>query len=132
MLLKLSFTYFAMVFSAGFLLGVIRVLWLAPHLGERTAELIETPVMLGIIVYAARYLVNRWHHLLSLHSVLISGIIALALLLVLEFTVVLYARDLTLSDYFATRDPVSGTVYAVSLLLFAIMPTGVFLRNRQN
>jgi len=36
--------------------------------------------------------------------------------------VVLWLRGLTLNQYFASKDPVSGTVYYVLLGMFAIMP----------
>jgi len=47
--------YFCLVFGVGFILGTIRVLWVVPHLGVRTAELIETPLMLAATFLAARY-----------------------------------------------------------------------------
>lgn len=50
------------------------------------------------------------------------GLVALSLLLLCEFTVVLYLRGLTIPEYFAKRDPVAGTVYLVMLGLFAIRP----------
>jgi type IV secretory pathway TrbD component len=50
------------------------------------------------------------------------GCAALGLLLVAEFTLVLWLRGLSISEYLATRDPVSGTVYYVMLGVFAIMP----------
>ena len=43
-------SYFLLVFLAGFGLGVVRTLWVVPALGERWAELIEIPLMLGVIV----------------------------------------------------------------------------------
>jgi hypothetical protein len=46
--------YFALAFGAGFVLGTIRVLWVVPRVGERTAELMETPIMLVVIMLAAR------------------------------------------------------------------------------
>jgi hypothetical protein len=50
------------------------------------------------------------------------GLVALSLLLVAEFTVVLWLRGLSIRAYFASRDPVSGTVYIAMLGVFAIMP----------
>jgi type IV secretory pathway TrbD component len=50
------------------------------------------------------------------------GCIALALLLVAEFGLVLWLRGQTIREYFASRDPVAGTVYYLMLWMFAIMP----------
>ena len=57
--LQLAVSYFGIVFAAGFVLGVIRTLWLVPELGERNAELIELPLMFGIYTAVAFYLVRR-------------------------------------------------------------------------
>jgi type IV secretory pathway TrbD component len=43
-------------------------------------------------------------------------------MLVAEFTLVLWLRGLTIREYLASRDPVSGTVYYVILGGFSIMP----------
>jgi hypothetical protein len=53
---------------------------------------------------------------------LTMGLLARGLLLLTEFTFVLWIRGLTLREYRASRDPVSGGVYLLSLGLFAIMP----------
>ena len=50
------------------------------------------------------------------------GSIALGLMLLAEFTVVLWLRGLSFRKYLASRDPVSGTVYYVMLGLLAVMP----------
>jgi type IV secretory pathway TrbD component len=50
------------------------------------------------------------------------GVIALGLTLVAEFTLVLWLRGLSISDYLANRDPVAATVYYVTLGVFAVMP----------
>ncbi len=60
------------------------------------------------------------------------GVVALALLLAVEFTVVLWLRDLSISEYFASRDPVSGTVYYVLLCIFAVMPLLMFRQRSAN
>ena len=114
--------YFALVFGAGFLLGPLRILWAVPRFGVRTAELMEAPIMLVVILVAARWIVRR----LTLPPTplirLGVGCLALVLLLVAEFTLVLWLRGLSIREYLASRDPVSGTVYYVSLGLLAVMP----------
>lgn len=109
-----------MVFGAGFLLGPIRVFYLAPRIGERWAELAEMPVMLTVIVLAARWVVGRFG--LTKNSAWFTGLAAFAMLTAVEFGLVLALRGLTLRDYLETRDPVSGSVYGLALVLFAAMP----------
>ena len=127
--LKVSALYFASVFAVGFLLGVIRTLWVVPGLGTRAAELVEAPIMLLVVSFAARAIVRRHIELSRGRHWLFVGLSALALLLAVEFTVVLRLRELSLSEYFATRDPVSGTVYYVLLGAFAVMPLLMFRRR---
>ena len=113
--------YFCLVFGVGFALGTIRVLWVVPRLGERAAELVEAPLMLVASILAAQFVTRRFPTSRRL-DYLVSGGIALALLLTVEFTVVLGLRGLTINEYFAERDAVAGTVYVIMLLLFAVMP----------
>ncbi len=120
--LKAGLLYFALVFGAGFVLGPIRVLWLVPRLGERIAELLEPPVMLVVIVLSARWIVRRFALPPVAASRLAMGGLAIGLLLAAEFAVVLWLRGMTLAEYFATRDPVSGTAYYAALAAFAVMP----------
>ncbi|HSG65341.1 MAG TPA: hypothetical protein VLD39_10085 [Gammaproteobacteria bacterium] len=115
-------SYFALVFAAGFALGVVRQLWVVPVLGERLAELAEMPLMLVAIVLAARWTSTRFGLARAARPRLAAGAIALALLLAAELTLVLALRGSTIADYVASRDPVSGTVYLVMLGIFAAMP----------
>ena len=120
--LKAGALYFALVFGAGFVLGPIRILWLVPRFGTRTAELMETPLMLAVVIVAARWVVRRVAAPSTSSKRLGVGILALGLLLVAEFTLVLWLRGMTFREYLASRDPISGAVYIVMLGLFAIMP----------
>ncbi len=113
--------YFALVFAVGFVLGVVRVLWLVPQLGERGAELLEAPFMLAAIVLSARLVVRRYPAE-SGRGYLASGALALLLLAGAEVFVVLGLRGLSFSQYVADRDPVAGAVYLLMLMLFALMP----------
>jgi len=53
-------TYFAIVMGTGFMLGVIRVPFLVPRVGERWAELMEMPIMAIMIFLAAGYILRRF------------------------------------------------------------------------
>lgn len=120
--LKAAGLYFAIVFGTGFALGTLRVLFLLPRFGVRWAELIEMPFMFIAIVLGARLTVRRFKlHASPLVSIA-TGVIALCLVLLMECSVVLWLRGMTFSDYLAGRDPVSGTVYYLMLLLFAATP----------
>jgi len=121
-IMKAGVLYFALVFGAGFVLGPIRILWVVPRFGTRIAELMEAPIMFVVIIVAARWIVRRLAVPCTLSIRLGMGCVALGLLLVAEFTLVLWLRGLSISNYLANRDPVSGTVYYVMLGVFAIMP----------
>lgn len=126
---KAGTLYFALVFGAGFAFGTIRTLWVVPRLGTRKAELAETPIMLAVSVAAAHWAVQR----LSVPSVLSvrlgMGGVALALMLLAEFGLVLWIRGLSIRQYLAARDPVSGTVYYLMLGVFAVLPLLVARRK---
>ena len=114
--------YFLLVFSAGFILGPIRIMLLVPRLGERWAELLEMPVMLAVIIVAARWVIELFSLTSDPTARLCMGGLALALLLSAEFSLVLRLRKMTIHDYLETRDPVSGTAYYLMLGVFALMP----------
>lgn len=115
-------TYFALAFAAGFVLGSLRVLAVVPRIGERAAELAEAPLMLAVVVAAARFVVRRFVPDAPPGARLAVGALGVTLLLAVEFTVVLSLRGLSPAEYFASRDPVSGFVYVALLVAFAAMP----------
>lgn len=119
---KPALVYFALVFGTGFALGLIRVPFLVPRMGERYAELLEMPFMLVAIVLAARFVVRRYRLTRAASSSLVVGTAALVLLLGAEWLAGVWLQGRSFADYVADRDPVSGTVYASLLLVFALMP----------
>jgi hypothetical protein len=121
-MLKAGVAYFLVVFGAGFVLGPIRILWVVPQHDMRTAELLEVPIMLIIIVLAARWVVRRFSLPLAVSARLGMGFVALALLLIAEVTLVLWLRGMSIREYLVTRDPISGTAYLIALGIFAVMP----------
>ena len=126
--MKRGILYFTLVFGVGFVLGAVRVFWLVPRVEERVAELIEAPFMLAAILLSARFVVRRLPSPKP-SSHLGSGVFALAILLAVEFTVVLALRGLSMAEYLKTRDPIAGAVYVALLVLFALAPWGYAQRR---
>ena len=124
-----ALAYFGIVFGTGFVLGSIRVPFLVPRLGERKAELMEMPLMLLAIFFAARYVLRRWPDTAGSGKALAIGSLALVLLVVTECGMALAMQDQSIVEYVSHRDPVSGSVYLVMLALFALMPWFVARRR---
>lgn len=118
-IVRLAFLYFLLVFGAGFALAFIRIPFLVPAFGVRTAELLEMPVMLGVIVLCSRRLACR-NAGLGRSVRLVAGMVALAMLVAAELALAYALGARSIGDYIASRDPVSGSVYVASLLFFAI------------
>jgi hypothetical protein len=114
--------YFMLVFGAGFILGPIRILLVMPRVGVRAAELIEAPIMLMVIVAASRWMVRRFPEPSNLPGRMAMGFIALALMLGAEFSLTYVLQGISVREYLANRDPISGTVYYALLVVFAILP----------
>jgi hypothetical protein len=121
-IIKGGLAYFAVVFGAGFVLGVFRVLFLVPRFGERLAELGEMPVMLVVIVASARSVTRRFAIPPVSSARIGMGTLALGLLLCAELALAVALQGRSLAEYIASRDPVAGTAYLVMLVVFAAMP----------
>jgi len=78
--------------------------------------------MIIVTWVAARWTIRRFHVPSMTAWRLAMGVLAFALILAAELSLVMPLRGLTLEQYFATRDPVSGFAYYASLVLLALMP----------
>lgn len=121
-LLKPVAVYFGIVFGVGFILGPVRVLWVVPHVGPRTAELIEAPVMLLAITLAGWWVARRFCAGFRPPALLGVGLIAAGLVLVADIGVGVGLRGMSVLEVFTVRDSVSGAVYYLLIALFAVMP----------
>jgi hypothetical protein len=121
-MIRASFLYFALVMGAGFLLGSVRVLFVVPHLGERWAELAEMPIMAMVIFVAAGYILRRYPEVQTRGRALVVGFTALALSVSAELVLAVLLQSQSLAEYLASRDKISGSVYLVMLVAFALMP----------
>lgn len=52
--------YFLVLFGLGFILGTIRVLFVAPRIGVLGATLAEVPLMLTAALFLCRWSLERW------------------------------------------------------------------------
>lgn len=120
--IRAGLAYFAIVLGTGFVLGALRVPLLVPRIGERWAELVEMPVMAVVIFLAAGYILRRFPDIRSSGRSLAAGFLALALSVCAELGLAVLLQDQTLSAFIDSRDKVSGSVYLVLLLAFAVMP----------
>ena len=121
--------YFLAIFGLGFVLGPIRVLLLEPVVGERVAVLAELPVMLAAILVVAQWVHRRFSASRASWRPLLVGMVALLLMLAAELAVGIALRGLSPGEALFQRDPVAGTAYYVSLMLFGLMPWLVSLRR---
>jgi hypothetical protein len=120
--LKAGAVYFLLVFAAGFALGVVRELWVKEKIGARAAETAEVPLMIGVSALAALLVVRRHELPRRLVVRLTVGLVALALLVGAELTIVVVVRGQSIERYLASRDPAAFTVYLLGLVLYALMP----------
>jgi hypothetical protein len=120
--IKAGLAYFAIVLGTGFVLGVVRVPFLVPRLGERWAELAEMPIMAAVIYGAAGYILRRFPDIATRRKSLLAGVLALALSVAAELALATVLQDRTLGEFIGSRDKVSGSVYVALLLVFAVMP----------
>jgi hypothetical protein len=119
---KPALIYFALVFGTGFMLGTIRVLWLVPKLGVRTAELIEMIPMFVAILLSARWINQHFSNVENSSTRLKIGFLALIFLLTAEIALGVGLRGVSIPEALLSHDPISGTVYYAMLILSALMP----------
>ena len=80
------------------------------------------PIMLGLIVLAARWVVAHLGLPPATGPRLVTGLLALAWLVAAELGRAVLIQNQPPAAYIASRDPVSGSVYLAMLGLFALMP----------
>jgi hypothetical protein len=117
--------YFLAVFGAGFALGPIRVLWLEPRLGVVAATLCEAPFLLFAMIAAAYWIPRIVSISAGTGAMLAMGLGALALQQAADFIVGTALRGISATDQWARLASPEGAIYAVLLVLFALMPAVV-------
>ncbi|PPD25620.1 MAG: hypothetical protein CTY20_15585 [Hyphomicrobium sp.] len=119
--------YFALVYAAGFVLGLAREVAVNPLFGKVLAVLIEAPLMIVAITAAAIWVVHRFTVPVDFVSRLIMGITAFVVLMLAEALFAKVFRGQSLDQWISSFATAEGIISVVLFLLFAAMP--IVVRN---
>ena len=120
--IKAGVLYCGMVFAAGFGLGVMRTLFVAPLSGEFVGVLLEAPMMLAISWNACGWVAERLDVPQPFLDRLVVGGVALAMLIFAEAVVALFAENRSLTDYFVSYARSAMLLGLLAQLAFAVFP----------
>ena len=120
--------YFAIVFAAGFALGTVRTLLLAPRIGELSAVLVEIPFMLLVAWLACRWLVRRFAVRPHAADRLVMGGLGFVLLMVAELLLSL-AFGRSPAEFLAGLAGPAGAAGLAAQVVFGLLPL-VVVRGR--
>lgn len=120
-IIQAAISYFVIVFVAGFVLGTIRTLIVAPQTNELVGVAIELPIMIAISWWACGVVVKRLKPASEVPSRLAVGLIALGLLLVAE-AVVSMSLGLTFRQHMALYATTPVQLGLFGQLLFGLFP----------
>lgn len=114
--------YFALVFAAGFGLGAIRTLLLAPRVGDFAAVAIELPAMLAIAWIACGAVLNWVKPGQGIAPRAVMGLVAFALLIVAELALSFTLGVPSMAAWLAGLTTAPGLLGLAGQLAFAIFP----------
>jgi hypothetical protein len=120
--LKAGVVYGVLAFAIGFCLGVIRVVAVAPRLGETAAVGLEVPVMLAFSWLLSRRCVRRFKVPPGTASRLMMGKAAFALLMSAELGVSVIALGRSVAEHLAGYRSIPGAVGLAAQVAFAVLP----------
>lgn len=119
---RAGFAYFAVVFAAGFVLGTVRVLILAPAVGELTAVAIEAPVILAISWFVCAVLVARMAPPPTVADRAIMGASAFVFLITAEIVLTVTVFDGAARDVIEGWITTAGALGLAGQIAFALFP----------
>lgn len=114
--------YFALVYAAGFVLGLAREIAINPMFGKVVAVLIEAPLMIAVMTAAAIWVGRRLTVPSDPASRLAMGVTALVVLMLAEALFAKVLRGQSLEQWLSSFATTEGAISAALFLLFAAMP----------
>jgi hypothetical protein len=118
--LRTGTVYFVAVFAAGFVLGVLRTLLLAPLLGPLWAVLIELPVILGVSWLVCTRIMRRSP--LSPAAAAGMGAVACSLLMLAEAGLSMLLAGRSLAEHLSLYAQLPHQLGLAGQLAFAVIP----------
>jgi len=112
-----ALAYWALIFA----LGALRILWLAPRLGESFAVLAELPAMLGASWVTARWLLGRWR-IATPSQALAMGALAFAMLIGAEVLLATLAFGVPPRQWLASLLRSPGAIGLAGQAAFGLLP----------
>ena len=117
-----STAYFLILFALGFVLGTIRVLLVAPRIGELAATAAELPIMLTAAWFVCRWIIDRWHVPLDAIFRCAMALWFLALLSVFEVSLGAILFDRSPSEQWAVLSTPAGYLGLSAQIIAAALP----------
>jgi hypothetical protein len=114
--------YFALVFLAGFILGTLRTLLIAPSVGPLIAVLLELPVMLGAAWVICTSVILKFRVPEDLSARLLMGAAALTMLLAAELALAVWLFGTTVASFIAHYREPDGILGLLGQIAFAFIP----------
>ena len=121
--------YWALVFSIGFVLGTVRVVWLLPMVGEETAVLIEMPIIITACMIAAWWLTARFA-IYTMRAALAMGTLAFALLMAAELALAVSVFGESPREWVTAILEPPGLWGLLGQIAFALFPAGAVQLRR--
>lgn len=120
--------YFLIAFTAGFALGAVRELVIAPRVTSDLAIVLETPVMAVVAWFAAGFSIRRLAVPDDLGSRLPMGLLALALLLGAEELLTQALRGGSLLEHWSMYGYLATAANLAGLIWFTLAPLRIKAR----
>lgn len=121
--------YFLALFSLGFALGIIRVLFIAPRFGPLAATAAEVPIMLIAAFWACRWSIRRWRVPSAITTRLAMALWFLLMLFVFETLLGAALFERTMTEQWAALATSAGLIGLAAQVIAALLPIMV---DRQN
>lgn len=119
---KVGFLYFFITFVIAFVLGIMRVMFVIPVVGELTAVLIEIPLMIFVSWKVSAWVSTKYFLDRAVKDYLLVGAIAFLFLMVAEYFLAVFAFGRTSGEYILSLQTEAGLIGLLGQIGFAAVP----------